>query len=110
MRTISNYERGEGWIKRTEWTVDNEPSCLTHGNLYLRYLYETTPQQRAAIRRERQRRYDEQMRAEGFVRWRDAWVTPQRAEELEETYRENMRRQKQADDSRRRLPSWWHWY
>lgn len=103
------YERGQGWIKRTVWTVDNEPSALTDGNLYLRLLNETTPEQRAEIRQERQRRYDEEMRSQGLVRWRDAWVTPERAAELEETYRENVRRQQEAGEMRRRLPSWWPW-
>ena len=103
------YERGQGWIKRTEWTLENEPSALTDGNLYLRFLNETTPEQRAEIRRERQRRYDAEMEAQGLVRWRDAWVTPERAQEMEETYREGIRRQNQADEMRRKLPSWWTW-
>lgn len=46
------YERGQGWIKRTEWTVDNEPSC-SDWKLYGRFLKETTRELRTAIVRER---------------------------------------------------------
>ena len=42
------------WVKRTEWTADNEPDW-TDGVAYRRYLQETTPAQRAAITSERMR-------------------------------------------------------
>lgn len=102
------YRPGEGWIRKTVWTVDNEPSCSDRA--YGRFIEETTSEQRAAITRERLRRYAEEMKSKGFVQWRDAWVTPGRAEELQATYLENMRRGNRAGEERRRLPSWWIWY
>lgn len=85
------YRLGQGWIKKIVWTVDNEPSCQDR-EMYRRFLEETTNEERLAIRAERRRRFDEDQKAKGFVRWQDAWVTPERREVLKKTYEENMRR------------------
>lgn len=85
------YDYGKGWVKKTLWTVDNEPGC-SDWQVYSRFLKETTPEQRLKIATERKRRHDEEMKAKGLVRWHDAWLTPERAAELKEQYLENVRR------------------
>lgn len=77
--------RGE-WVKRTAWSADVFPETSEE---HLRYLDETTKQQRDAIVAER-------MRRQGLIRWHDCWVTPERAEELEAKFQEGLQRDRKA--------------
>lgn len=74
------------WVKRTAWSGDVFPET-SEG--HLRYLEETTKQQRDAIVAER-------MRRKGLIRWHDCWVTPERAEELETKFQEGLQRDRKA--------------
>jgi hypothetical protein len=106
------YDYGKGWVKKTVWTVDNEPGC-SDWEAYSRFLKEMTPEERSAIRTERRRRHDEEMKAKGLVRWRDAWVTPERAKELEKRFREGLKRsreiQVQLERSKASRGRLWYW-
>lgn len=103
-----NYyrERGGEWVKRAEWSSENAPDPLGDWGSYSRYVVETTPAQRQEHRYER-------MRRQGLVRWKDLWVTPERAKELDQQEIEAMKRrfeqQRQLEEMRLRLPSWWPW-
>lgn len=99
-------DAGGSWIKRSKWTWDNAPNPLEDGRSYLRYVSETA----AAQRREHR---DERMRRQGLVRWKDLWVTSERAKELDQQELEAMNRrfdqQRQLEEMRSRAPSWWPW-
>ena len=85
------FRSREGWIKKTVWTVENEPSCSDR-EMYTRFLDETTEEERREIRAERRRGYAEEQKAKGLVQWQDRWwVTPERRAELQKEYDENMR-------------------
>ena len=73
-------------MKRTEWSAEAYPMNWEE---YVRYVQETTPQQRDAILTERKRR-------EGLIRWNTCWVTPEQADELELNFQEGLRRDRRA--------------
>lgn len=98
------YRRSGRWIRRTVWTVENAPDCSNHKE-YMRFLEETTPEERSLIRAERRRRYDQEQEAKGLVRWQNAWVTPERRDELKKTYEENRRRSAAGLQLARRMRS-----
>lgn len=100
------YREAGAWVKRTEWSAHNAPDPLQDWRSYARYVGETTPAQRREHR-------DERMRWQGLVRWKDLWVTPQRAKELDqqeiEAIKRQSERQRQLEEMRARLPSEWPW-
>ena len=90
-------------MERIEWTADNAPSSADC-DLYIRFVSETTSEQRASIRTELEWRRAAEMTAQGLVRWRDAWVTPERAAELREAHVAALRRQYESMRAMRSNP------
>lgn len=75
-------------ISNTQWTIENYPASGDWDAFY-RFVEETTPTERAAP-------HAAYMRSQGLVQWREMWVTPEKAQELEERYRENRKKEREA--------------
>ena len=85
------------WVKRTTWTLENYPSTRDW-DTYCKFLQETTPRERAAL----QAAY---LRSQGLVPWRDIWVKPERAKELERQYQKNRKKEREAMERARQMRS-----